>query len=67
MRQEGQLNELRRNLRMAVEYVDELKSKRFKSMRDKKTLNYWEGYKAAMEKALFLAEFYSEYKEREAE
>ena len=61
------IDELKRNRQSAKNYINELKIKRFKTRRNRKALDYWEGNYDAFDRALFLAQWYSENKEREAE
>lgn len=61
------IDELKRNRQSAKNYINELKSKRFKTIRVRKALDYWEGNYDAFDRALFLAQWYSESKEREGE
>lgn len=60
------IDELKRNRQSAKNYINELKSKRFKTRRVRKALDYWEGNYDAFDRVLFLAQWYSENKERES-
>lgn len=55
---ESYISSLEEHIKVADQYVNELKNKRLMCPKDKNAIKYWTAYKAGVERALYLVDFY---------
>lgn len=55
---ESYISSLEEHIKVADQYVNELKNKRLMWPKDKNAIKYWTAYKAGIERALSLVDYY---------
>ena len=55
---ESYISSLEERIKLVDQYVSELKNKRPMWPKDKNAIKYWTAYKAGIERALYLVDFY---------